>query len=358
MRAVAKEHLTGVVACEWIKPLAWSCLNTAHKERVTFEYDLHKGVLYPCETNWDMGKIGGRFGHSPPFLLVSDFDPSNRVIRMRCCDDSGKEMTSVYVEYQCDATPDLVALGKGSIGFNHAVLEELEAQLEFRIVNVATFLVRTDSHRERRSITMLGTAAYKPEKGEARPAYQKRISRILSERINEQYKRKCHPLQVTDILIKAMSPYRLFISAHNEILTDYKDDIEKLSTRYGCAPTISWTLTMPVTARVLEDLQTSDALVQIVTLRENERPGFESDPKGFIPNLGWLLFELGVAKQLNIKVISIVDTHRVTRARWRDLLCADADRDLVGFDATKRKAFPEAYERAMDMLTKELRASS
>jgi hypothetical protein len=151
--------------------------------------------------------------------------------------------------------------------------------------------------------------------------------------------------------ISFVNPYKIFLSCREEIKKDktFNDIFKSVSKKYGVTIDVSDESAVMVTSDVVKKLSSADALIIVFSITDIEHQEYmqAADKSKYIPNLGWLLFELGIGMGKKIPTVQFRDTTVVTKDHWSHWINVGKDSALFFIDRKRPDYVEIELEKAI-----------
>jgi len=217
------------------------------------------------------------------------------------------------------------------------------------IKNIISFSKRESRRYESGSIEILGYCSGVVNKSldEISSEITRRIGGFENECKPEKDKRQFK--SVVDVSF--VSPYKIFLSCREEIKRDrtFNDIFNSVSKKYGVTIEVSDESAVMVTSDVVKKLSSADALIIVFSITDTEHQEYMQavDKSKYIPNLGWLLFELGIGMGKKIPTVQFRDTTVVTKDHWSHWINVGKDSALFFIDRKRPDYVEIELEKAI-----------
>ncbi|RXK85217.1 hypothetical protein EST62_07165 [Chlorobaculum sp. 24CR] len=158
--------------------------------------------------------------------------------------------------------------------------------------------------------------------------------------------------------VSFVSPYKIFLSCREEIKKDntFNRIFKSVSKKYGVTIELSDESAETVTSDVVNRLSSVDALIIVFSITDTEHQEYMQamDKSKYIPNLGWLLFELGIGMGKKIPTVQFRDTTVVTKEHWSHWINVGKDSALFFIDRKRPDYVEIELEKAIRSILSKL----
>jgi hypothetical protein len=202
------------------------------------------------------------------------------------------------------------------------------------IKNIISFSKRESRRYESGSIEILGYCSGVVNKSldEISSEIKRRIGKFGDDCKKEKGMRQFK----STVDISFVNPYKIFLSCREEIKKDktFNDIFKSVSEKYGVTIEVSDESAAMVTSDVVKKLSSADALIIVFSITDMEHQEYmhAMDKSTYMPNLGWLLFELGIGMGKKIPTVQFRDTTVVTKDHWSHWINVGKDSGLFFID--------------------------
>ncbi|NTV66691.1 MAG: hypothetical protein HGB06_03240 [Chlorobaculum sp.] len=226
------------------------------------------------------------------------------------------------------------------------------------IKNIISFSKRESRRYESGSIEILGYCRGVVNKSLAE------ISLEITRRIGG-FENECKPDKdkrqfKSTVDVSFVSPYKIFLSCREEIKKDktFNNIFKSVSEKYGVTIEVSDESAVMVTSDVVKKLSSADALIIVFSITDTEHQEYmqAADKSKYIPNLAWLLFELGIGMGKKIPTVQFRDTTVVTKDHWSHWINVGKDSALFFIDRKRPDYVEIELEKAIRAILTKLSA--
>lgn len=369
-----KLHSIDALSCMWLRTQAMAYLYSAFSQPFRFDYDLKENILR-SEIHGESSsiRIAQVFELDLPSMCLATFHTGSKYIRIVVFknDNCHERLVKISYKYNCSynahgsGDQDISSHGSNgllqyitnylSIRSNAFFIEpkntdtSLKNYFNFDIKNIVSYSKRESKRYEVGAIEILGYC---------RDVVNKSINEISSEikkRIGgfgEICVRDKDKFQYNSVIdVGYVNPYRIFLSCREEIKKEntFNDIICRVSRKYGVTIDVSDASAEMVTSDVITKLSSVDALIIVFSITDIEHQEYMQaiDKNKYIPNLGWLLFELGVGMGKRMPVVQLRDTTVVTKDQWTHWINVGRDSALYFIDRKKPEQMEIELEKSI-----------
>lgn len=362
------------LSCEWLHTHALSYLYSKENQPFRFDYDLEEGLLkssYDVESS--IKSITHKLDLDLPALFLANFNPLSKYIRLVPLQRErlAKSLVKIRYKYECrsiDRNKDISICGSNgllhhitSLLANNTSLkvdERPQNRYNFDIKNITSYSKRFSRRSEEGAVeifSVVNSTNRVPSLDDVIEDVTNRIGNFQAETSKETHFTKT-------INVSTKSPFRIFLSCREEIKLDkwFMKILSKVSTKYGIDIEYSDKHADVVTTDVLSRLSSVDGLIAIYSITEIEQNDYmhTQDKSKFHPNLGWLLFEYGIAMGKNIPVVMLRDNTVVTTEQWGQWINVGKDSSQNFIDRKKHDELEQRLEGAVLAILKKLSTKS
>lgn len=240
-----------------------------------------------------------------PCPSIAVFNARERYLRLRPIRENTLRdaLTEIDVDYEFRGTH--ANTSRDSRGLLAAICRALEAHTN-NLLNVSNKWTNYGYSREEGRISFLGDVA---------PAeYDK-----LECAITAEASRSAQDVGIRRVSARKYAEWTLFVSMRfgHPRHDNFVELLDRAARSVGFKATIVTSFTEPITEAVRNKMRSSDAMLQILTLRSTDQP--ES------AHFSWLDFELGLALGEEIPTLRLVDETRVPFDSWMQRLLINRD---------------------------------
>ena len=370
-----------ILICEWLRTQAMCFLYSLEEQPLRFDYSLREKLLKsPSGSDSSALCIARDLKIDLPAVFLGTFNPISKYIRLVSLQDDThrKPLVKINYSYTCnsnskDKNKDISENGSNGLLYHRtkrlaikAPLKNLEESkidehrraesFDFNIKNAISYSKRTSRYSESGEIEILGYC-----EGISRPCLERIPSEIVS-RIKGYADKDTKKQFKKTVDVNFKNPYRIFLSCREEIKKDktFKNTYGRVATKYGVTIELSDESAEIVTADVLNKVSSVDALIVIFSLTDMEHQEYmlASDKTRYTPNLGWLLFELGIGMGKKIPTVQLRDVTVVTKTQWSHWVNVGKDASLSFIDRKKPDEMEAHLEDAIKVILGKLSSRS
>jgi|GEM_PF-6996270 len=373
------------LSCQWLRTQAMCYLYSLVEQPLRFDYALNEKLLKSSiQGECSSRSIAQSFNLNFPAMFLATFHPMSKYIRLVSLQDDNHQKQLVKIGYKYTCVSDAKVKDKdisnnGSNGLLCHLTKELaisapfnnsgsanyenlrrHEKFVFNIKNIISYSKRESRRFETGAIEILGFCD-----GISHPCLEY-ISREINSRIGgfekiiqQDVKRK---IQFNETIeISFANPYRIFLSCREEIKKDktFRSIFERVARKYGVKIEISDESAEIVTSDVLNRFSSVDALIIIFSITDTEHQEYmqATDKTRFNPNLGWLLFELGIGMGKKMPTVQLRDITVVTKEQWTQWVSVGKDTSLCFIDRKKPDQMEVYLEGAIRVILGKLSSS-
>ena len=367
------------LSCEWLRTQAMCFLYSSEEQPLRFDYSLTEKLLKsPSDAESSAQRIAQSLALDLPAIFLATFHPMSKYIRLVSLQDDNprKSLIRIVYKYTCNSnTKDMDISENGSNGLLYYLTENLakdkpnepneiktneqnnSESFNLNIKNVTSYSKRFSRKSESGAIEILGVV-----EGIKNTSLDN-LSREINSRIGGFEKQKGSKVQFRKTInVSFENPYRIFLSCREEIKRDktFRCTYERVSKKYGVKIEVSDESAEIVTADVLNRVSSVDALIVIFSITDIEHQEYmqASDKTRFNPNLGWLLFELGIGMGKKMPTVQLRDITVVTKEQWSHWVNVGKDASLYFIDRKKPDEMEERLEGAIRVILGKLSSKS
>lgn len=257
----------------------------------------------------------GSFQLAPlPMLAVGTFDSDNKFLRVNPVTSEllNHELTQIQVEYkvQRSRSPQKEAASNGLLKLLSDELSAAEADL----VQISNKWTRYEHYDEAGLIYFVGDVA--------KSRYEEIKARL---KLLELSSEKPDAVKILDVKVNEYPQKKLFVSLHFGHPRDrnIRAIVKDAAREKGFDDVTVETYVAPTTRRVVDEIDTSQAFLQLLLFRHDEQPDSTS--------FSWLDFEYGVAEGKGIPTMRLVDISRVSYGWWQNRITINQDQNVKEF---------------------------
>ena len=368
------------LSCDWLRTQAMCYLYSLEEQPLRFDYSLSEKLLkLPIDAQSNTLGIAQRFALETPAIFLGIFHPMSKYIRLVSLQNNNyqKHLVKITYKYNCYSDNKDKDISKnGSNGLLYYITDKLAGKevddnseklntddkggiesFRFNIKNIISYSKRFSKKSESGGIEIFGFCD-----GISNTCLddvsEEIISRIKGFKVyadrNIQFSKNIH--------VSFANPYRIFLSCREEIKKDktFRSTYERVAKKYGVKIELSDDSAEIVTADVLNRVLSVDALIVIFSITDSEHQEYmqASDKTRFNPNLGWLLFELGIGMGKKMPAVQLRDITVVTKEQWSHWVNVGKDASLCFFDRKKPDEMELHLESAIRVILGKLSSRS
>jgi len=341
------DHLLKTVHCQWVRTLALYSLYTLDKKVWSFKYDASNGALLTDKQKFK-SQISSVYNLDFPTLVLGTFKPEDLYVRIVPFENNtAKRMLArVTTISECE-----YSISDGmNVGVAAMSTERLKKYFNDHISMSTVISQNTLGDSERRELSVCGVL--KSDDQELSVIDDDLTKYICSKTCDDE-----RGINYTHYVnSRRITPYKIFISAHEDWLKHNMTELHDIGCEIGFIPLVGDTSTGSVTENALELLSEADAFILILSLNGNETTiAREAGGRVITPEIGWLLFELGAARQKSLPVIRMLDTTYMSKEVWREMLKIDQDTLTPDFcHADSNKEFKNVFRGVANNIISEI----
>lgn len=233
---------------------------------------------------------------------------------------------------------------------------EMHECFNMDIKNIISFSKRESRRYESGSIEILGYC-----KGVVNKSLDEISLEIIKRigRFGEECNREKGEYQFKSAIdVSFVTPYKIFLSCREEIKKDntFNRIFKSVSKKYGVTIELSDESAEMVTSDVVNRLSSVNALIIVFSITDLEHQEYMQAPdkSKYNPNLGWLLFELGIGMGKLIPTVQLRDTTVVTKENWSQWINVGKDSALYFIDRKKPDQVEIELEKAIRAILSKL----
>jgi hypothetical protein len=368
------------LSCQWLRTQAMCYLYSLEEQPIRFDYSLSEKLLKsPIDAESNARGIAQSFSIDLPAIFLGTFHPMSKYIRLVSLQDDQhrKPLVKIAYKYNCNSNSKDKDISKnGSNGLLLYLTKNLAGKevcrnlvevnnddqhrsknFQFNIKNVISYSKRFSRKSESGAIEIFGYC-----EGISNQCLDN-VTREITSRIKGFEKNTNSTIRFNKTInVSFENPYRIFLSCREEIKKDktFRSIYERVAKKYGVRIELSDESAEIVTADVLNRVSSVDALIVIFSLTEMEHQEYmqASDKNKYTPNLGWLLFELGIGMGKKIPTVQIRDITVVTKAQWSHWVNVGKDASLSFIDRKKPDEMEAHMENAIRVILEKLSSRS
>lgn len=358
------------VSFAWFRSLAYNTFKAA-KTRINFSYDNEEGILKLDDKEFLDEKLLVKFlGYEVvknlPAIALATFDTDNKYLRIKAYPRAGREESLYRFRYEYDFriyddSEHSEICRCGSRKLVTYMLEKIrEKDRGFQPVRLSLQGLTRRSVKHESGIVLIHGISSKRltkdsddldiiQESDLNSYMDKRAEEEMqNKKVNKENHQAIPNIHTSNVTIEKVSPFTVFVSARNDFLSrpGIRDSVTRVLSETGFDVKMSETFTKPVTDNVLSDLGVCDALIQLYSLsaKEIEQAMRDGDKADFSINHGWLLYELGIAKQMKVPIVRMIDTTNFFRKQWEIHIKTDKDIPFIEFNFSKNR---ESLEKGL-----------
>jgi hypothetical protein len=366
--------------CHWLRTQAMCYLYSLEEQPIRFDYSLSEKLLKsPIDAESNAQGIAQSLAIDQPAIFLGIFHPMSKYIRLVSLqeDNYRKPLIKITYKYSCNSINKDKDISKnGSNGLLLYITNKLAGKegdknsgevkvddkrgmesFKFNIKNIISYSKRFSRKSESGAIEIFGFC-----EGISNTCLDN-VSREIISRIKgfEIHTKRDVQFRKT-IHVSFANPYRIFLSCREEIKKDktFRNTYERVARKYGIKIELSDESAEIVTADVLNRVSSVDALIVVFSITDNEHQEYmqASDKTKFNPNLGWLLFELGIGMGKKMPTVQLRDITVVTKEQWSHWVNVGKDASLCFFDRKKPDEMEVHLEWAIRVILGKLSSRS
>lgn len=367
------------LSCRWLRTQAMAYLYSSIDQPLRFDHILNEKILKSSiQGECSSERIAQSLRLNIPSMFLAAFHPTSKYIRLFSLQTNNqqKKLIKIGYKYNCISNANI---GKndisnnGSNGLLYYLTEKLSKPITlntvsnqknsrypesfiFTIKNIISYSKRESRRSETGAIEILGCC-----EGISNPPLED-ISYSISSQI-VGFESSCQNNKETKqfnstIDVGFATPYRIFLSCREEIKKDttFKIIYERVARKYGVKIEISDESAEFVTSDVLNRFSLVDAFIIIFSITDTEHQEYmqATDKNKYTPNLGWLLFELGIGMGKKIPTVQLRDITVVTKEQWTQWLNVGKDTSSCFIDRKKPDQMEAHLEWAIRIIISKL----
>jgi hypothetical protein len=365
------------LSCDWLRTQAMCYLYSLEEQPFRFDYSLSEKLLKsPIDTESNAQGIAQSLAIDTPAIFLGIFNPLSKYVRLVSLqsDSYRKPLVKITYKYNCNSASNDQDISKnGSNGLLLYLTESLAGEgdcdkfktdknrslttFRFDIKNIISYSKRFSRMSESGVIEIFGY--YYGNSNACLDNVSSEITSCISgfEKYSKrkiQYRKNIH--------VSFANPYRIFLSCREEIKKDitFKSTYERVARKYGIKIDLSDESAETVTADVLKRVSSADALIVIFSITDTEHHEYmqSSGMARFNPNLGWLLFELGIGMGNKMPIVQLRDISVVTKQQWSLWVNVGKDASLLFFDRKRPDEMEAHLEGAIRVILEKLSSIS